>query len=439
MSGVFPDLDSLLARFRELGARRILCKPLAENDNSKQQIYLGGNFEVLRLLPYSEVRAEAGGARQNFKAALKLSRIDAAGHVAEAAGSQLILYPDYPEVRLSGFLRGCPIAPSGALRPVPKESRRFYNGPDGRFLFLAITDSNSILAYLALRDSRVAREVEQQQGRGSLAQSGVFLEVGIPGRGNARAELLSKLRQIHSAGWHESRRLNNAGVPIPYAAQNGGGYTLEALFGIRPNGESAPDFLGWELKAYGSSRVTLMTPEPDTGYYGKQGVEAFVRKYGHSRGDDVMYFTGMHRANERCNATNLTLTIRGFDAGKGKIVNVTGGIELLDDAGKVSAGWSFNDLIKHWGRKHASTAYVPYEKQATPPPKYRYLSPVQLGQGTDFSKYLSAIVAGHVVFDPGAKISEASSKKSRVKARSQFRIAIRKLDVLYYRLEFVDL
>ena len=171
---------------------------------------------------------------------------------------------------------------------------------------------------------------------------------------------------------------------MPYTARNGGGYTLEALFGIVPNGISAPDFLGWELKAYSSGRVTLMTPEPDTGYYGTKGVEAFVRKYGRPIANDVLYFTGTHRANEKCTGSGHTLTLRGFDLLARKIVDVDGGIELVDSTKAVSAGWSFKGLIEHWGRKHASAAYVKYEKQDTTPPNYRYLSPVLLGEGTDF-------------------------------------------------------
>lgn len=55
---VFVSEAQLVARFKALGANRIFCKHLAENDNSKQQIYLGGNFEVLsffhmvRLQPF---------------------------------------------------------------------------------------------------------------------------------------------------------------------------------------------------------------------------------------------------------------------------------------------------------------------------------------------------------------------------------------------------
>ena len=52
----FEELKALVARFRELGATRIFFKPLSENDNSKQQVYLGGSFEVLTYFPYGAPR-----------------------------------------------------------------------------------------------------------------------------------------------------------------------------------------------------------------------------------------------------------------------------------------------------------------------------------------------------------------------------------------------
>ncbi|MBL0010678.1 MAG: hypothetical protein IPP22_06085 [Nitrosomonas sp.] len=45
-------IAELVQRFRGLNAKRVFFKQLAENDNSKQQIYLGGNFEVLPFFPY---------------------------------------------------------------------------------------------------------------------------------------------------------------------------------------------------------------------------------------------------------------------------------------------------------------------------------------------------------------------------------------------------
>lgn len=49
------SFDTLQARFRHAGAIKLIAKPLAENDNSKQQIYLGGNYEVLNILPFEDV------------------------------------------------------------------------------------------------------------------------------------------------------------------------------------------------------------------------------------------------------------------------------------------------------------------------------------------------------------------------------------------------
>ena len=72
------------------------------------------------------------------------------------------------------------------------------------------------------------------------------------------------------------------------------------------------------------------------------------------------------------------------------------------------------------------------------PPSYRYGSPVLLGEGTDFTRYLLAMLAGSVVYDPGSKV-EMASTKPRVKARSQFRIPIRRLRDLYSRFEPVSL
>ena len=55
--------------------------------------------------------------------------------------------------------------------------------------------------------------------------------------------------------------------------------------------------MSWELKAYSGNRITLMTPEPDGGLYGENGVKVFVREYGKPAGDDTLNFTGTHRAD----------------------------------------------------------------------------------------------------------------------------------------------
>ncbi len=92
---MFADLAGLLRRFSELGAVRAFCKPLAENDNSKQQIYLGGNLDVVQMFPFERVEATANGEDSTYKA--KLNFVWVGNDKTErAAGAQLILYPQYP-------------------------------------------------------------------------------------------------------------------------------------------------------------------------------------------------------------------------------------------------------------------------------------------------------------------------------------------------------
>jgi hypothetical protein len=432
----FHNLSDLITRLVTAGATRIFFKPLSENDNSKQQIYLGGNFEVLTFFPYGEVVSYPKVKVPNFKADVQLFWVSPSS-IERAPHAQLILYPKYPEVRLSGFLRGCRTAPNEHLRPIPREERK---GKDGRVLFFGTTDDGRTLVYLAPAGSPLALDATLAE-RPKVFDN-LFVEIPIPGRdGNSsRVMLLDTLREIHQRGLVESMRLDRHGNAMPYTARNGGGYTLEAMLGIRPNGDAMPDFLGWEVKAFSGSRITLMTPEPNGGMYGREGVESFVRKYGHPvEGKDQLYFTGVHRYGIENSTTALKLELKGYDATAGKIVDVSGSIQLSDEHGENTASWAFAHLLTHWNRKHASAVYVEYENNKATPPQYRYLSPVSLGEHTDFAKCLGAIARGKVVFDPGSKVDEASTAKSKVKARSQFRINRADLPALYEKFEVISL
>lgn len=425
------SLEELQKIFRRAGAVKLVAKALAENDNSKQQIYLGGGWEVLSTLPFSEVTADSAAKRQNFKAKVDLSWLTGDGKFEAASHAQLILYPDYPEIRLSGFLRGCSAAPSENMKPVPKEERRIKNSWDGRVLFFAVTSDRKILSYLALENSALSLEFDGLRNSRSITKQGVLYEVPLGITLDTRQSLLDALSEIKRKNWVTSIRMNAAGEVIPYQARNGGGYTLEALLGIRPNSIAGPDYLGWEIKAYSGDKVTLMTPEPDSGYYGENGAEAFLRKYGYLRDDDTMYFTGVHKVNEKQKKTGQTLTLTGFDVQTRKITNIDGGISMIDEMGNNSATWTYRDLITHWGKKHANAAYIPYEMRIDPAIEYQYLSPALVGVGTDFSKFLGAMHLGVVNYDPAPKLTNASRENSRVKARSQFRISIKNLPALY--------
>lgn len=431
---IFDTLAALVSRFSALGATRIFFKPLAENDNSKQQVYLGGSFEVLTFFPYGTVHAEPGLKEPTFKAALEFHWVGPET-VEKAQGAQLILYPRYPEVRLSGFLAGCKSAPRAHLRPIPKQDRK---GLDGRVLFFGTTADGRTLAHLVPAGSALAREALLVQH----VDAGVFKELPIVGTpaGHSKSLVIEKLREIQLMGPIPSMRLDRNGNRIAYKARNGGGYTLEALLGIKPNGDAAPDYFGWEIKAFSGSHITVMTPEPDGGFYRENGVGAFVRRYGRNvEGKDQMYFTGRHYHGKPDSTTTMTLGLVGFDITKGKITDVAGRIVLLDPAGAEGASWSFSHLLTHWNRKHSSAAYVPYSSTTKESPTYTYSNPVLFGERTDFSRYLNALANGLVVFDPGSKIDGAETEKPRVKARSQFRVAKGKLSVLYESFESVNL
>ena len=117
----FASLEGLRQEMIRLGVVRLLFKVLSTNDNSKQQIYLGSGYDSLKMIPGGELHAEPGlsrkhGAspRQIIKSALDFWWLNDDGESVRAPHAQLILYPQYPEVRMSGFLKGCAASP-GAL------------------------------------------------------------------------------------------------------------------------------------------------------------------------------------------------------------------------------------------------------------------------------------------------------------------------------------
>lgn len=430
------DIKKLKDMMRDAGADRLYVKRLAPNDNSKNQPYFGGDFSVLNILPYGEVYSETLGKRPNFKAAADFHWLLDDGTLEHARHAQFILYPDYPEVRFSGFLKGCRNAPSELMR----------GRAAGRVLFLGVTDNGRIIGHVAAANTGLARSFD---ALGELPMNGVFHEMQLDtARKDTRKLLLDELRRIHLLGWVTSKKLIGPGKYGPCAAPHCGGMTLEAELGVMPNGYSEPDFHGWEVKQHNVSNLakpdsgvlTLMTPEPTAGYYRDKGVEAFIRKYGYEDRmgrEDRLNFGGVHKVGERHDLTGLTMILDGFDARAGKIINPGGGVVLRDDRGNNAAEWKFSHIIEHWKRKHARAVYVPSAKN-DPPLQYRYGNLVRLGTGTDPLRLLEALSRKAVYYDPGIKLENASSKNPKTKRRSQFRVGVKHLDALYLRMEQVD-
>ena len=237
-----PDnLENLAAMMVVHGVDKLYAKILSENDNSKNQVYLGGGFSALNLLPHHEIETDnsnlAGSVRDRAKAGIDFFWLGENG-LHKAPKAQLILYPKYPEVRMSGFLMGCSEAPSGLMR------QRL----EGRVLFFGVTVDERIVAYVSPPEAELTNEFLAF----NYQNNGVFsvLTYLLSSADDTRKELLDKLCDISEMGWIQSQRLSSSGFPEPYRAPNGGGYTLEAMLGITPNGFAEPDFMGWEVKQY---------------------------------------------------------------------------------------------------------------------------------------------------------------------------------------------
>jgi hypothetical protein len=435
MSPTGLNLDRLKLLMREAGATQLYLKRLADNDNSKNQIYLGPDFTALNILPNGPLAASSDKPAL-FKSPLKFSWLTDAGNLIPAPGAQLILYPQYPEVRLSGFLKGTTGGPNNVMTIRQR----------GRIMFFGITATGHILGFAAAHDSALALEIDELRLE---PDNGVFSRITLEVRTDDRKLLLRELSRIAALGWIDSRRLNSKGELLACNAPNCGGYTLEAELGIRPNGIAAPDFHGWEIKQHavprlvqpaGGGPITLMTPEPTGGVYVEDGIQEFIRRYGYADRfiTDRRNFGGIHSTVRVCAATKLKLTLDGYDTASSRITDASKGISLFDPSGETAAVWHYKDLLSHWTRKHALAAYVPSINRKSPANQYHYGNLVRLGEGTEFRLFLDAVASGAVYYDPGIKIVGAAGTRQVIKRRSQFRIKSSSIPLLYMRMTEVD-
>lgn len=426
------DLSALCRLMATAGANHLLCKTLSPNDNPKNQLYLSGSMDIANILPMGDMYIDVTSkGNRSVKASFPMYWLNEAGDCSQANQAKLILYPQYPEVRLSGFLRGSDFAPSALMNK--RES--------GRLLIFGITSDRRVIAWATHANSRIAHEMHSLT---HLEEIGVFKKIPIRSNINSRNEMLKALHGIHKSGWINSKSLDQNGNKVPYQAQNGVGYTLEAELGVARNAHAEPDFLGWEVKAgdFGklhwptlSKAMTLMTPNPTGGFYKDQGPTGFIQKFGYAdtRGvPDRLNFGGVYRIDERNSRTGLTLCINGYDIIRSKIENIEGSVALVDDNDIVAAEWSFISLLNLWKRKHAQAVFVPAEKMADKTVAYRYSNRVRIGEGTNFHRLLNAIMGGRVYVDPAMKLLNASKpSETDLKSRSQFRVRYGDLPALY--------
>ena len=433
------NFDILKKHYVAFGCTRLYIKHLSPNDNSKNQIYFGNSFEILNIFPFSEIKADNAGnwERARFKADINLNWLQPDGKLCHAPGTQLILYPKYPEVRLSGFLKQCEKSPSVLLK----------GRLEGRILILGIATAGKIIAYVSSSKEIITNEINSLI---NLEKSGLFDIIPLTiDKTDTKSTLLIELKRIHNKGWINSKRLNSNHEILPCNAPNCGGFTLEAELNITPNGFSNPDYLGWEIKQFNVKRfnllqnsiITLMTPEPNGGFYHDKGVDSFIMKYGYKDKlgrEDRMNFGGIHHCNEIHETTGLKMILDGYDIKSNKIKNPEGAIALIDKKDNIAASWSFSSLIKHWNCKHAKAAYIPSMCNKLEVRQYYYGNNILLGEGTSFLFFLFQMYKNNIYYDPGIKMEHLSGKH-KIKRRSQFRIKSKYLSLLYDKEERIDL
>jgi hypothetical protein len=438
------SLADVRAIYNQAAAKRLYVKELAWNHDSKRQIYLTSDLAAFNYLPNriehnpplplgltaTRKQKPRGGDRIFGHLDFRWLMPDGSRHSVSAA--KIIYYPQYPEVRLSGFLRGSNCIPSEYLR---EKSGEVYSN---RLLFLGVDSTGTVLAMLVVGNDELRGELRSEDGYEVAAGLNriELLQAGL----SSREQLTSRLREIHHAGWISGRRLSGSDI-VPTSAPQAVGYTLEAMLGISANGKNEPDFCGYEIKAmtvtgFDQSEnkvVTVMTPEPDMGVYHDRSVLEFLTRWGYpdQRGrEDRQNFGGIYRVGNRHDTTKLTLTLYGYDPESPDRFEPNGCLALVSDDDVIAAGWTFRKLVECWSQKHTAAAYVP-AMCMDDPRRFHYGSRVLVCEGTDFLVVLSALAAGHMYLDPAIKAEGYRTPSPVTKRRNQFRIQRSEIPRLY--------
>ncbi|WP_324750989.1 MvaI/BcnI family restriction endonuclease [Sphingomonas sp. LY54] len=447
MTGI-STLDQLRTTLRGQGVRTAYVKHLsAKQDNSKNQIYLGTGLDgVTNLFPAqmssrsaseSSAKRKSAVGQPKLEGRLDFAWVSANGHRQDAPNTRIIDYFQYPEVRLSGFLKGVPDGPRSLVRDdqgrFGKRILVMGTASDGKVLGIVLTELEDPLT-LDFPDLPFAQA------------GGVLRVLTIDGDVSRSPEdqLRDEISAIIRGGWHSSR-INRGGIIAPFTGSQGGGYTLEALLGVAANGNKAPDRHGFEIKGFSGSRISLMTPTPDGGYQGQHSFREFMERWGYAgqKGDGSRRFTGLHKCGSVNEKTRLCMRVAGYDRASDQFGDVADvAVELVhNDTGEIAASWSLDKLANCWNLKHASALYIGFVKQAgeNGTDEYRYGPTALIGRGTDVWRLLRAIDSGLIFYDPADTIYAIG----QAKVRSQWRINARDLpaamSVLYAGSEMVTL
>ena len=417
-----------------------------KQDNEKNQIYLGRGLDgVTNLFPAkisersaseSLLKPKSTKGKPKLEARIDFSWLKRDGSLYPAPNTRIIDYFQYPEVRMSGFLKKC----GGAPNSVRRRNQAEYGK---RILVLGVNPNGQVIGIVLTK--REDPLVDKFPSLPNLTAESV-LKVWVVGRStkNTPLKLLKiDLTKVIQGGWYSSRILKPGAVDaIPFEGTQGGGYTLEALLGVSANADKAPDLYGFEVKSYSKSRISLMTPTPDGGFQGENTFKEFMDLYGRpaAKADGSIRFTGTHKCGAINKKTNMTLNILGYNSKNDRFGEDTGGISgqlVYVPTNVVVASWSLGHLANSWNSKHALAVYVQTQKRVdldTGENKtmYSYGPNFVIGEGTDVWRLLRAIASGIVFYDPGDSIYITGKAKHRPQWRINGGRLRETISILYY-------
>ena len=390
---------------------------------------MGSRLEIFSVLPGKitvGLASESVNKRKSSKGESKLELellfywITHDG-LGQAPNAKLINYFQYPEIRFSGFLSQCEVAPDALRRSLQDKfgQRALLLGiSDEKVYGLVLSeDVNGDLSSLTSApfwlDQKLIRVLETKQNEAMAVNP---------------SKLVAEISKL-AGSEHSSRSLTfMGGKPSPWRGTQGAGYTLEALLGVVRNGKAAPDKYGFEIKSFLSSPITLMTTQPDGGVRSTSGLIKFLKLFGWAgaKDDGSLRFNGKHSPKGSTARSGLKMIVRNWDSTnqipEGPVEPV---VQLIDKkTNAVAAEWSFKKLGSSWARKHAGAIYVEAKSvkkdSGKHPSHYVYGPSIFVCMGTTPLKLISAIESGLVYLDPGDRLYADGSSKSRTQWRMSF-------------------
>jgi hypothetical protein len=472
------NLAAIIKQLSELKASKAFLKILPKNANDKNQIYWASSFSSL-YNNFGLTLAERGSSTSLTKSSSKpgmnipeavfndFSWVKSDGSLIKAKNVKAIIYPQYPEARLSGFQTIENTIPQSLSIAYTKE-----NPNKKRLLVLGCLPGGACVALIFIDLSETL--IEEIATLPGLDGSKVckLLQLNF----DFSASLFQQLSKIVSRPM-KGCRLDGFGQTLPFTGTQVCGYTLEHALDIAPNSDKDGDLYGIELKTHTKVKVTLFTPEPDFGLYA-ESFNDFMLQYGNDKGTSGEYrLTGLHRANERCNSSGLTLKVReyriakkdGSDTSKPDWVRDARGdkqsfaynpatsltskmdaveVVLIDDKGFIAAGWSLERLMNNWGVKHNEVVYLSAKKIDNPNPDearagFAYqvsFAPVVLWcRETSAEHLLQAIGSGVIFLDPAPKYVPSDPSKNKRRAQWRVNDITKAIYTLYKHVETRDL